>query len=108
MVETYFSLIFKISLALNSAPVIINLPLMSDVIVSENAPLGSSVFQVSYTDRNVGDNHVITASFTPTSGSGLFSMNTSSKLNNLTVLFFFFGFIKRGSYYIFNVICIYI
>lgn len=65
---------------LNSAPVIINLPLMSDVIVPENAPLGSSVFQVSYTDRNIGDTHVITASMTPTSGSNLFSMNTSSGL----------------------------
>ncbi|XP_052675892.1 protocadherin-16-like isoform X1 [Crassostrea angulata] len=66
--------------SLNSAPVIINLPLMSDVIVAENAPLGSSVFQVSYTDRNIGDSHVITASFTPTSGSSLYSMNTSSGL----------------------------
>ncbi|XP_056008142.1 cadherin-23-like [Ostrea edulis] len=65
---------------INTAPIITNLPLASPISVSENSALSLSVFQVSISDVNAGDNHVYSASYNPSLGSTLFSLNTATGL----------------------------
>ena len=63
---------------INSAPTITNLPLASSVPVPENSPLGLSVFQVSYTDIDSTDAHVFQATYSPSSGGSILTINSTS------------------------------
>lgn len=67
-------------LGINTAPTITNLPLSSALSVPENGGLSASVYQVSVTDVDVGQTHTFYASYSPSTGSSLFSMNPTSKL----------------------------
>lgn len=64
---------------INSAPVISNLPLSTPVTVQENSPLSSSVYQVLITDVDLGQNHTFQVHSTPSIGSTLFSIDSTSK-----------------------------
>uniref|UniRef100_K1PJ82 Cadherin-23 n=1 Tax=Magallana gigas TaxID=29159 RepID=K1PJ82_MAGGI len=71
---------------INSAPILTNLPLSSPVSVSENSALGVSVFQVSYSDIDTSDTHVILATFSPSSGGSIFTVDsTTSATSSLTI-----------------------
>lgn len=63
---------------INSAPTLTNLPLSSPISVSENSGLGMSVFQVSYSDIDTSDTHVILATFSPSSGGSIFTVDSTS------------------------------
>lgn len=63
---------------INSAPTLTNLPLSSPISVSENSALGMSVFQVSYSDIDTSDTHVILATFSPSSGGSIFTVDSTS------------------------------
>lgn len=63
---------------INTAPTITNLPLASAVSVPENSALGVSVFQLSFSDLDTTDTHVVTATYTPSSGGTIFTMDTTS------------------------------
>ncbi|XP_048729930.2 protocadherin Fat 4-like [Ostrea edulis] len=65
---------------INTAPTITNLPLASAVSVPENSALGVSVFQLSFSDLDTTDTHVVTATYTPSSGGTIFTMDTTSGL----------------------------
>ncbi|XP_078334887.1 protocadherin Fat 4-like [Crassostrea virginica] len=65
---------------INSAPTITNLPLASSVPVPENSPLGLSVFQVSYTDIDSTDAHVFQATYSPSSGGSILTINSTTGL----------------------------
>ncbi|XP_061179511.1 protocadherin-like wing polarity protein stan, partial [Saccostrea echinata] len=65
---------------INTAPVITNLPLAAPLTVPENSALSMSVFQVSVSDVNSADTHTYAASYTPSLGSTLFSLNTATGL----------------------------
>ncbi|XP_052706998.1 cadherin-23-like [Crassostrea angulata] len=65
---------------INSAPVISNLPLSTPVTVQENSPLSSSVYQVLITDVDVGQNHTFQVYSTPSIGSTLFSIDSTTGL----------------------------
>lgn len=65
---------------INSAPILTNLPLSSPVSVSENSALGVSVFQVSYSDIDTSDTHVILATFSPSSGGSIFTVDSTNGL----------------------------
>lgn len=67
-------------LGINTAPTITNLPLSSALSVPENGGLSASVYQVSVTDVDVGQTHTFYASYSPSTGSSLFSINPTSKL----------------------------
>ncbi|KAL3857781.1 hypothetical protein ACJMK2_012417 [Sinanodonta woodiana] len=63
---------------INSAPTITNLPLASNLSVAEGTALGTSVFAVSVSDLNIGDNHTFTMTSTPGSGMNYFSISSST------------------------------
>ncbi|XP_052706933.1 protocadherin Fat 4-like [Crassostrea angulata] len=65
---------------INTAPTITNLPLSSALSVPENGGLSASVYQVSVTDVDVGQTHTFYASYSPSTGSSLFSMNPTTGL----------------------------
>lgn len=67
-------------LGINTAPTITNLPLSSALSVPENGGLSASVYQVSVTDVDAGQTHTFYASYNPSTGSSLFTMNPTSKL----------------------------
>nr|XP_022298872.1 protein dachsous-like [Crassostrea virginica] len=61
---------------LNEPPVITNLP--SDVTVSENSALSSSVYDIQVSDNNTDDTHTYTATFVPESGEALLAIDPTS------------------------------
>lgn len=65
---------------INTAPTITNLPLTSALSVPENGGLSASVYQVSVTDVDAGQTHTFYASYNPSTGSSLFTMNPTSGL----------------------------
>lgn len=90
LTHVFNSLIRRIELndlaGINSAPVISNLPLSTPVTVQENSPLSSSVYQVLITDVDVGQNHTFQVYSTPSIGSTLFSIDSTSKQMMTSVL----------------------
>ncbi|XP_063407101.1 protocadherin Fat 3-like [Mytilus trossulus] len=65
---------------LNTAPVIDNNIQSYVPVVLENSALGSSVYQVTITDPDVGDVHTYSATFTPSTASNYFSIDSSTGL----------------------------
>ena len=64
---------------INSLPVISNLPLSTPVTIQENSALSTSVFQVAVTDVDVGQTHTYQLYCSPSIGSTLFYINSSSQ-----------------------------
>ncbi|XP_078310911.1 uncharacterized protein LOC111132593 isoform X2 [Crassostrea virginica] len=65
---------------INTAPVISNLPLSSPISVPENSAPSSSVYHVSVKDVDAGQTHTFYASYNPSSGSSLFTIDTATGL----------------------------
>ncbi|XP_052766684.1 protocadherin-like protein [Mya arenaria] len=63
---------------IDDKPTISNLPLAYPLGVSENTPLGTSVYTVSYIDLDPGDTHTIQAQYSPTWGANYFYLNETT------------------------------
>ena len=75
----FFHALFFFSQGINSLPVISNLPLSTPVTIQENSALSTSVFQVAVTDVDVGQTHTYQLYCSPSIGSTLFFVNSSSQ-----------------------------
>ncbi|KAK3085049.1 hypothetical protein FSP39_023491 [Pinctada imbricata] len=69
---------------INSDPEITNLPLSSSIAVSENTALGTSIYQITAYDANVNDNLVYSATYTPSSSSGYFTLDSTGLLTTFS------------------------
>lgn len=63
---------------IDDKPELVNLSLENALGVSENTPLGTTIYTVLYVDLDHDDTHVVQATFDPTWAMNYFHLNETS------------------------------